>query len=178
VLTSVVPFRGDAKQRLPLEIRTQAAIAMLRDVVDAALSVGRVIVVTNNVTAVPSSAEIVSDPGRGQAAAVSAGLAQARGQTLVINADLPLATPAALLSLARAGLALVAAPDGTTNALSLPVPASFVPRYGPESAFRFRSQQPYVLASIPELVQDVDTLDDLRRLAPLGGVHTRSLVLP
>ena len=173
--TVVIPYRGDAKRRLPAELRAAAAIAMLGDVVEAALPLGRVIVVTDDVVVVPSGAEVVGDPGSGQGAAVSAGLAVAAGHALVVNADLPLVTTAALRRLAGAGLALVESTDGTTNALSLPDPAVFAPLYGPGSAGRFRAHAPFRTLSLPELEADVDTLGDLERLAPLGGARTRQL---
>ncbi len=130
--TIVIPYRGDAKQRLPAPIRAAAAVAMLGDVVAAALEVGRVIVVTDDRTVVPLGAEVVDDPGGGLGAAVVAGLARVEGHALVVNADLPAATPAALSALAESGLALVEAEDGTTNALSLPDPSVFIPLYGPQ----------------------------------------------
>ena len=96
---------------------------MLGDVVEAALAVGRVVVVTDDAAVVPPGVEIVPDPGAGLGAAVAAGLVRVEGHALVVNADLPAVTPEALLRLAgRPALALVEAPDGTTNALSLPDP--------------------------------------------------------
>jgi 2-phospho-L-lactate/phosphoenolpyruvate guanylyltransferase len=172
----VVPYRGDAKRRLPPAVRAAAALAMLGDVVEAALGVGEVIVVTDDATAVPPGAEWIRDPGDGLGAAVSAGLAGVSAHALVVNADLPAATPAALDALASAGLALVEAADGTTNALSLPDPAMFAPLYGPGSAARFRAHAPFSTASIPELEADVDTLADLDRLAPRLGRRTRTLL--
>ena len=62
------------------------------------------------------------------------------GHALVVNADLPAATASALRRLAEAGLALVEAPDGTTNALSLPDPGLFAPLYGAGSAARSKNQ--------------------------------------
>ena len=61
---------------------------------------------------------------------MAAALELVDGHALVVNADLPCVTPAALRRLAAAGPALVAAADGTTNALSLPDPSSFEPLYG------------------------------------------------
>ena len=107
--TIVVPYRGDSKRRLPAPIRAAAAVAMLGDVVEAALSVGPVLVVTDDATVVPPGAEWVSDPGGGLGAAVSAALALVEGHALVLNADLPAATPDAIRELAAAGLALVEA---------------------------------------------------------------------
>jgi len=148
---------------------------MLGDVVEAALPLGRVVVVTDDPVVVPRGAELLADPGGGQGAAVEAGLATVTGRALVVNADLPLATTAALQRLAAAGLALVESADGTTNALSLPDPAVFAPLYGAGSAGRFRAHAPFVTVRIPELADDVDTVADLERLASLGGPRTRSL---
>jgi 2-phospho-L-lactate/phosphoenolpyruvate guanylyltransferase len=172
----VIPYRGDAKRRLPSSLRAAAAVAMLGDVVDAALGVGRVLVVTDDPSVVPAGAEVVGDPGSGLGPAVAAGLARVSGHALVVNADLPAATPASLRALADAGLALVEAPDGTTNALSLPDPALFVPLYGAGSAERFRAHAPYVTVSIPELEADVDSDQDLERLSTRLGPRTRALL--
>jgi 2-phospho-L-lactate guanylyltransferase len=176
VPTIVVPYRGDAKLRLPASIRAAVAIAMLGDVVAAALAVGRVVVVTDDVTVVPPGAEPLPDPGGGLGAAVSAGLVRVEGHALVVNADLPTVTPDAIQRLAAAGLALVEAEDGTTNALSLPEPGVFSPLYGPGSAARFRAHAPFATVAIPELAADVDTQADLERLAPFSGPRTRALV--
>lgn len=175
MLTTVVPYRGDAKRRLPASLRAAAAVAMLGDVVEAALAVGRVLVVTDDVTVVPAGAEVVADPGGGLGPAVVAGLARVDGHALVVNADLPCATPAALRELAAAGRALVEAPDGTTNALSLPDPAGFRPLYGTGSAARFR-EQGFASVPIAELRHDVDALADLEPLASLLGPRTRALL--
>ena len=174
--TIVVPYRGDAKQRLPASIRAAVAVAMLGDVVAAALEVGRVVVVTDDVEVVPPGAEALRDPGTGLGAAVSAGLAVAEGHALVVNADVPTVTPDAIRRLAAAGLALVEAEDGTTNALSLPEPAVFAPLYGRGSAARFRAHASFATVAIPELAADVDTQADLERLAPFSGPRTRALV--
>jgi 2-phospho-L-lactate/phosphoenolpyruvate guanylyltransferase len=169
VPTIVVPYRGDAKRRLPASLRAAAAVAMLGDVVESALEVGLVLVVTDDPSVLPAGAQLVEDPGRGLGAAVRAALEVVDDHALVVNADLPCATPAALRRLAASGLALVAAPDGTTNALSLPDPSIFEPLYGPGSAGRFLAQAPFVSVEIEELEADVDDEADLHRLAlPLG----------
>jgi 2-phospho-L-lactate guanylyltransferase (CobY/MobA/RfbA family) len=149
---------------------------MLGDVVAAALEIGHVLVVTDDLAVVPSGADVVADPGDGLGSAVSAGLARVDGHALVVNADVPCATPEALRRLAGAGLALVEALDGTTNALSLPDPAVFAPLYGAGSADRFRSHARFATVSIPELEADVDTDEDLTRLAALVGPRTRALL--
>ncbi len=172
----MIPYRGDAKRRLPGELRAAVALAMLGDVVDAALPLGRVLVVTDDASVVPPGAEAVADPGGGQGAAVTAGLAAVSGHALVVNADVPLATPAALRRLAATGLALVESADGTTNALSLPDPAVFAPLYGPGSAARFRTHAPFETAEIPELAEDIDSVEDFERLALRAGRRTRTLL--
>jgi 2-phospho-L-lactate guanylyltransferase (CobY/MobA/RfbA family) len=169
--TVVVPFRGEtAKRRLapaPDEVRTALADAMLADVLDAARALGEVVV--------------TDEPG-GQGHAVEAALRGVEsGPVLVVNADLPCAQPRDLLTLLGAlpagGIALVAAADGTTNALALAAPHLFAPLYGPGSADRFlaraeRLDVPAAVAAIPNLAEDVDTLADLERLEPRVGEHT------
>ncbi len=172
----VVPYRGDAKRRLPASLRAAAAVAMLGDVVAAAVEVGPVIVVTDDARVVPAGVEVVADPGEGLSAAVAAGLARVDGHALVVNADVPRATPEAIRRLAAAGLALVEARDGTTNALSLPDPSQFAPLYGPGSAARFRAHAPFATVAIPELEADVDTGEDLERLSSRLGSRTRALL--
>jgi 2-phospho-L-lactate guanylyltransferase len=174
--TIVVPYRGDAKSRLPARIRAAAAVAMLGDVVAAALEVGRVVVVTGDASVVPRGAETYPDPDSGLGPAVAAGLETVSGHALVVNADLPCATPEAIERLAAAGLALVEAADGTTNALSLPDPGAFAPLYGPDSASRFRAHAPFVVVEIPELEHDVDSEDDLERTWLPLGPRTRTLL--
>lgn len=157
-------------------MRAAAAVAMLGDVVAASLEVGPVLVVTDDAVVAPRGVQVVPDPGEGLGPAVAAGLARVHGHALVVNADLPCATPAALRRLASAGLALVEAADGTTNALSLPEPSVFAPLYGPGSAARFRAHAPFVTVTIPELEWDIDTGEDLERRAPLLGPRTRALL--
>lgn len=187
--TVVVPFRGsDPKRRLdPVSEpgRAQLAEAMLADVLDAARAVGRVLVVAAEAPTLPEGAEWVRDPLRGQGAAVLAALehsaAGSAAAYLVVNADLPCATPRDLLALAGAipagGLALAAAADGTTNALAFADASLFQPLYGPRSAERFAALAPSRLVDAPNLIDDVDTLADLLRLAPRVGPHTARVLL-
>lgn len=190
--TIVVPFRGlEGKQRLsPLPERARAAVAeaMLADVLAACAEVGPTLVVAPVAAGAAverarpaAGVELVPDPGRGQGAAVAAALARvADGPVLVVNADLPCATArdlyALLGALSAGGIALAEASDGTTNALALVSPSLFEPLYGAGSAARFRALGPSPAAAkgapIPNLVDDVDTLDDLRRLEPRLGPHT------
>ena len=170
-MPTVIPFRAAGKTRLPAQLRRDLALAMLGDVVEAALALGEVRVVADDVDATDSArqlgAVVVADPGGGQGDAVRAGLAGIDGPCLVVNADLPLATAAALRRLASVGPALVAAGDGTTNALALVAPVGFVPRYGAGSAARFAADG-FRPVAIPELEHDVDTLDDLLMLRDAG----------
>ena len=168
----VVPFRSpNAKSRLALPAleRELIATAMLADVLAAAREIG------------PAT---VADGEGGQGAAVARALGStADGRVLVVNADLPCARPRDLLALLVAlpdeGIAVVAAQDGTTNALALSAPRLFAPLYGPGSAARFieHARQAGVRGmhvSLPALEDDVDTLEDLERLDARLGPHTRA----
>jgi 2-phospho-L-lactate guanylyltransferase len=187
--TVVVPFRStDPKRRLAHVSegdRERLAAAMLADVVDAIAPVGPVVVVSAQAPALPAGAMHVADPRRGQGAAVRAALdaAVARGLPapyLVVNADLPCVTTRDVLALAGAvpngGLAYVAAADGTTNALALADERLFEPVYGPGSAGRFAALAPSRALDSPNLMDDVDTVDDLVRLGPRLGAHTRRVL--
>jgi len=185
----VIPFREEGKSRLPEELRREVALAMLGDVVEAAASVGEVRVVTGDaagrLVATELGATWVDDPGDGQGAAVAAALADVDGVCLVVNADLPRVRPSDLAALAvppRLGrVALAASADGRTNALGLPYAEVFRPLYGHDSARRFEAHAlglglDVEELALPNLVADVDTLADLERLGPRGGVRTRALV--
>jgi 2-phospho-L-lactate guanylyltransferase (CobY/MobA/RfbA family) len=169
--TVIVPFRREnAKARLaplPDDARGALATAMLADVLAVADAMSRVTIVA---------------PENDQGEAVELALRRVEsGSILVVNADLPCAEPRDLLALLGAlpdgGMALVEAPDGTTNALALAAPHLFAPLYGPGSAERFRARAArlgvqVVSARIPNLVDDVDTVDDLERLESRLGPHT------
>ena len=186
--TVVVPFRGsDPKRRLapvPEADRVRLAEAMLADVLTAASGFGRLFVVAAGEPTLPEGVQHVPDPRRGQGAAVRDALdaavsAGASAPFLVVNADLPCATPRDLLALAGAvpdgGLAVAAAADGTTNALALSHDELFEPLYGPGSAGRYAALAPSALVDAPNLIDDVDTLADLTRLAERLGPRTRAL---
>jgi len=186
----IVPFRGaDPKRRLdPLDrvTRSSLAAAMLADVLEAAAAVGPALVVASEAPSLPRDVGLVTDPRRGLGAAVRAALDVASDRSLqppflIVNADLPCATARDLLALAGAvpegGLALVAAADGTTNALALSNERLFEPVYGPGSAARFAALAECRQLDTPNLRDDVDTLADLARVARRTGVHTRR-VLP
>jgi 2-phospho-L-lactate guanylyltransferase len=172
VATVVVPFRSGGKSRLPAAVRVEVALAMLEDVLEAAVAhAGRVRLVTDDPAAAAVAAalgvEVTADPSAGQGPAVEAALAGVEGPCLVVNADLPCATPDALARLVALAPAFVAAADGTTNALALPDRTWFAPLYGPGSAARFEASG-LVPAAIPELEHDIDTLADLEQLERLS----------
>ena len=160
VAAIVVPFRLTGKTRLgplPRRAREALASAMLEDVLAACELVG---------------ATIVAE-GEGQGQAVATQLASIDGPVAVVNADLPCATADDVEALLAAAPALVAAPDGTTNAISLQAAHQFRPLYGHGSAARFQSRGLRPL-DLPNLSDDVDTLDDLERVAERAGPSTRA----
>jgi 2-phospho-L-lactate guanylyltransferase len=191
VVTVVIPFAGaEGKTRLHASLRVRRALAqaMFCDVLAACAAVGRTRVVTPDddarAAALEAGAEAVSDPGGGQGAAVQAALdGLAPGGILVVNADVPCVVPHDLRSLLNAtpagGLALVEALDGTTNALSLPAAETFAPLYGPSSADRFRAHADAleieaVSVALPNLADDVDTMEDVTRLQLRAGPRTQA----
>ena len=187
----VIPFRGVAgKQRIdaPEEQREQLALAMLGDVLTACVATDRTLVVTSDGGGTKLvrelGAELVEDPGGGQGPAVAAGLLELPDRpALVVNADLPCVVPHDLRTLSGAAelgaFGLVEADDGTTNALALPRPKLFAPLYGAGSAARFREHASSLrydtsTATIPNLVDDVDTRLDLERVALRVGPRTQA----
>jgi 2-phospho-L-lactate guanylyltransferase len=191
VATVVIPFAGsEGKTRLHESRRVRRALgqAMFCDVLAACVSVGRTLVVTPDedaaAAALEAGAEAVADPGGGQGAAVQAALeGLGPGGILVVNADVPCVVPDDLRSLLAAtpagSIALVEALDGTTNALSLPAVEVFAPLYGRDSADRFREHAASlgveaVSVALPNLADDVDTMDDLTRLQLRAGPRTQA----
>jgi 2-phospho-L-lactate/phosphoenolpyruvate guanylyltransferase len=188
----VVPFRGqDAKSRLATApvARRALGLAMLGDVLAACVAVGETRLASSDAEARAAATSlgclVADDPGGGQGAAVASALPTAQsGALAVVNADLPCVTPSdleALLAAAPGALALVEARDGTTNALAFPTRAAFAPLYGPGSAARFRAHADghglgVVTVALPNLVDDVDTLADLRGLQPRVGPRTRAVL--
>ena len=188
--TVVIPFAGVAgKTRLheSPSARRALSLAMFADVAVACAAIGTTRVVTADSQAASIARVLgvraVVDPGGGQGAAVAKALEDVGPQAiLIVNADLPCVVPADLRALLGAtppgGAALVEAPDGTTNALSLPGPDLFAPLYGRDSAERFRAHirtlgVHVVTVAAPNLVDDVDTLGDLERLQPRCGPRTQ-----
>jgi len=192
--TVVIPFAGaEGKTRLHSSTRVRRALAqaMLCDVLAASVLVGRTRVVTPDEAGAEAAreagAEVVADPGGGQGPAVQAGLEGVEPDgILVVNADVPCVVPHDLRSLLAATpagcLALVEALDGTTNALSLPSPGTFAPLYGPSSSDRFRAHAASlglesVSVAVPNLADDVDTIEDLSRLQLRAGPRTQACLV-
>ena len=132
---------------------------MLEDVIEVCKPVGDV---------------VVCDAPGGQGAALEAALARISGPVAIVNSDLPGATTEEIERLAAAAPALVAALDGTTNALSLRDAAEFRPLYGPASAVRFERALGAIRLDLPGLVADVDTSADLVRVQGRVGRHTQA----
>jgi len=189
----VVPFRGEsAKQRVDAsdEIRSRLALAMLGDVLTACVATGRTLLVTSDAGAQALAeelgVELVDDPGGGQGRAVAAALERAgEGVVLVVNADVPCVVPHDLRTFAGAAelgaFGYVAAEDGTTNALALPRASLFAPLYGARSADRFSEHAEAegvaaVPAAIPNLSDDIDTLEDLARVGFRAGPRTQAAI--
>jgi 2-phospho-L-lactate guanylyltransferase len=193
VTTVVIPFAGaEGKTRLHASrrLRHEVSLAMLGDVLAAALAVGTARVVTGDADgarlAHDAGADVIDDPGGGQGAAVAIALDGIEpGAMLVVNSDLPCAVPSDLRALLAAtpagGMALVEALDGTTNALSISAPATFAPLYGRDSASRFIAHAralglDAVSVAIPNLSDDVDTIDDLKRLHLRLGPRSQAVL--
>ncbi len=116
----------------------------------------------------------VADAPGGQGKAVVAGLETVHETPVaIVNADLPCVTTAELEVLVAAAPAIVPARDGTTNAIALADPSHFRPLYGRKSARRFERALGARTLDLPGLVDDVDTWDDLRRVADRVGPFTR-----
>ena len=151
----VVPFRADGKTRLG---DPEIALAMFLDVRSACEQIGEV--------------RICDAPG-GQNAALAAMLSTLEGPVTIVNSDVPCVTPNELLELVNAAPALVAARRRDDERARARGRARLPPLYGPDSADRFGLKQLY----LPGLCQDVDTEEDLLRLAPYVGCNTRSALL-
>jgi 2-phospho-L-lactate guanylyltransferase len=191
----VVPYRGEnGKERLdaPPAERAQLALAMLADVLAACVETGPTLLVSDDedarAVAHELGADSMDDPGGGQGPAVAAAVARTDAPpVLVVNADVPCVVPHDLRTLAGiaefGGVGIVEAADGTTNALAFPRLPLFAPLYGPGSAGRFRARgeaegYDVISAVIPNLADDIDTLDDVERLELRVGPRTLIALQP
>jgi 2-phospho-L-lactate guanylyltransferase (CobY/MobA/RfbA family) len=156
VTAYVIPYRIGGKTRLG---DPKLALAMLSDVTDA-------------VNEVAGETFLVDGPG-GQGEAVAGMLAELRGSVTIVNADLPCVTSTELEQLTASAPAIVAARDGTTNAIALRNAVDFEPLYGPGSARRFARQLGATRLALPGMRDDVDTWEDLERVRDRVGRNTR-----
>jgi 2-phospho-L-lactate guanylyltransferase (CobY/MobA/RfbA family) len=152
----LIPYRFGGKTRLG---DSGLALAMLKDVTDAINALGH-------------EAQIVDGAG-GQGEDVMRALVPLPGPVTIVNGDLPCAAPEELDELTRHAPAIVAARDGTTNAIAILDPAAFAPLYGPGSAARFAEHLGAERLALPGLRDDVDTWDDLERVRDRVGKNTR-----
>jgi len=156
VATFLILFRLRGKTRLG---DTELARQMMRDVAAA-------------VNALGEEALIVDAPG-GQNDAVAAALMPLRGPVTILNGDIPCVTSTEIEDLTSSAPALVAARDGTTNAVALGDAGDFQPFYGPGSAQRFADHLRAARLALPGMRDDVDTWEDLERVRDRVGRFTR-----
>jgi 2-phospho-L-lactate guanylyltransferase (CobY/MobA/RfbA family) len=156
VAVYVVPYRNGGKTRLG---DPHLADAMMFDVVAACNAAG-------------ADEVIVVRASGGQGRALAAELSRRRGAVTIVNSDVPGATADELAALTAEAPALVAAADGTTNALALRDASDFVPLYGAGSAERYERFLGARRLELVGLANDVDTWADLERIRDRVGVHT------
>ena len=152
----LIPYRFGGKTRLG---DSELALAMLEDVTDA-------------INALGEEALIVSGPG-GQGEDVVRALATLPGPVAIVNGDVPCVSGEELDELTKRAPAIVAARDGTTNAIAILDGASFAPLYGAGSAARFAAHLGAQRLALPGLRDDVDTWEDLERVRDRVGKNTR-----
>lgn len=186
------PRRG--KQRLssllPADVRAELVGAMLADVLaacEAASSIEAALVVTPSAEIAPEGCPVMVDSGRGHAHAIAGALQRddARPGAVVLMADCPLVTGAALdeLVAAAAPLALAPAQDGGTNALAMRPGDLMRPAFGvPGScavtmATARELRLPVKLVQDPVFAVDLDDTDDIARILSRGeGTRTAALL--
>ena len=195
-MLAIVPVNapGEATRRLApfLDPDQRAALvsAMLEDVLAAcseAAAIERTLVVTPEPALAPAGSDILTDPGRGHAAAVELALANAGADgALIVMADCPLVSPAVLDRLARAArpVAIGLAQDGGTNALALRPANAVPPAFGVPDGAAVVAARARAAGFEPAIVDDaglaldVDTLEDLERVCELGdSTRTRHVVI-
>jgi 2-phospho-L-lactate guanylyltransferase len=178
---AVVPVKGleGAKSRLAPALgpsgRARLVERMLDVVLDAceqASSVGSILVVTPD-PALARGHAVLQDEGIGQGPALALALADARAAdgALVVMADCPYATAAALDRLVAAAdpLALVPARDGGTSALALHDPSLLRPAFGVPGSAALTIARARAAGIVPAVLDDealafdVDLPADLAR---------------
>ena len=194
-MLAIVPVNSPSsgKQRLrsllSAPLRAELVQAMLADVLDAckqARSVDRIVVVTPERALAPDDVEVLTDAGRGHAAAIAAALAWSGNEdALVVMADCPLVRPGTidlLFDCARP-VALAPAQDGGTNALVLRPADAIEPAFGVRrgaAVLAKRAERLGVELAIvhdPLLALDVDRPEDVERVLDLGqGTRTHALL--
>jgi 2-phospho-L-lactate guanylyltransferase len=154
------------------DARADLVLFLLRRVVGACLEAGLEVCVVSpdaevHAVARALGADVLDDGGRDLSASVALALerhAKATG-VVVLAGDLPHVTASDVLELVAHArpLAIVAAADGTTNAVAACPPAAFRPSYGPGSAARHGGKR----LRLPGIERDIDTPRDLAlALAP------------
>jgi 2-phospho-L-lactate guanylyltransferase len=162
---------------------------MLADVLAACRQSQRIrdiLVVTPETSLAPADVAVLPDPGKGHAAAIALGLAEApESGAIVVMADCPLVTAAGLdrLALAARPVALAPAQDGGTNALALCPADAVEPAFGLANGARIvleRARAAGLAAEIladERIALDVDTAEDVRRVLELGdGTMTKAFL--
>lgn len=185
-MLAVVPVKGleGAKSRLAPALspaaRADLVARMLERVLaacDEAASVDDLLVVTPQPELAPGR-DVVVDEGLGQGPAVALGLRdpRARDGVLVVMADCPLVTAAALDRLVAAArpLALVPAADGGTNALALSDPGLLEPAFGVAGSATVTVARAHAAGIEPAVLAEATLAFDLDRPADL--VRARELL--
>lgn len=148
------------------DARADLVLFLLRRVVEACREAGLAVCVVSpdaevHTAARALGADVFDDGGRDLTASVALALerhAKATG-VAVLAADLPHVTARDVLELMAHArpLALVAAADGTTNAIAACPPTAFRPSYGPGSAARHGGTR----LRLAGMERDIDTPSDL-----------------
>ncbi len=179
-MVAIIPVKGmaTAKSRLAETLsadeRQDLVLSMLRNVIAAARDAGLDPCVVSPDREVRRFAQrcgatTIDDGGADLSGAVAFALRRYadRDGIVVVAADLPYITGGDLRRLIDGAepLAVVAAADGTTNAVAAFPPSAFVPSYGPGSARRHGGRR----LRIRGLQLDLDTPADLEQWLAVAG---------
>lgn len=148
------------------DARADLTLSLMRRVVAACLEAGLEVCVVSpdadvHAAALALGATALDDGGRDLTGSVEFALAQLAGATgiVVVASDLPDITAGdvrELIAYAKP-LAIVAAADGTTNAIAACPPSAFRPSYGPGSAARHGGTR----VRLAGIERDIDNPSDL-----------------